>query len=150
MHITPSSMKKGAAPALLKRPGGASSKIRLGARRGATRGLLRLHWCCGITPLVMIGALAEVRQQGQELRQLVDFIPQLIVVLDPNRHIRYANRPMLEFHGMSLEQYLAHDVESGYRVHPEDLDRYQQRRREGYRAARLGKRRVIEVTGGRR
>ncbi len=42
---------------------------------------------------------------AEELRQLLDFTPELIAVLGPNRERIYANRWALTFLGVSLEEW---------------------------------------------
>jgi PAS domain S-box-containing protein len=57
-----------------------------------------------------------------ELRELLDLIPQHIMLISANMRILYVNRTELEYHGHALE-----DVRSGAAVpkiiHPDDLER---------------------------
>src|SRR5436190_2198664 len=67
-------------------------------------------------------ALAEVRKSEAELRTIVDMIPQLIAVLDPDGQALYVNQSTLEYTGLSADQ--ARGFEFRQRVfHPEDVER---------------------------
>src|SRR5215813_8478702 len=70
---------------------------------------------------------ATLRQDHQELRQIVDLIPQTIVVLNPEGKAVYANRVALEYTGLSLDEVRA----DGFRervFHPEDVQRLREAR----------------------
>ncbi len=58
---------------------------------------------------------------AEELRQLLDFTPELIAVLGPNRERLYANRLALAYLGASLEEWQARSLDND--VHPDDLER---------------------------
>jgi formate hydrogenlyase transcriptional activator len=62
-----------------------------------------------------------IRAQEAELRQMLDFAPQLIGVLGPQFERLYANRVALAYYGVSLEEWrqIRHETE----IHPDDLDR---------------------------
>jgi formate hydrogenlyase transcriptional activator len=63
----------------------------------------------------------RVRQDERELRMVVDFVPQHLVVLDRAGRVLYANRAVLEYTGLTLTELLAHpDVWSDV-VHADDL-----------------------------
>jgi PAS domain S-box-containing protein len=74
----------------------------------------------------------EDRQRGEkrssddfsemELRQLVDFIPQQIFVMGAEGDVLYANRILLEYYRLTLQDVQALDVRLGL-VHPDDLPR---------------------------
>ena len=63
----------------------------------------------------------EIRCREAELRQLIDFVPQHIIVLAPDGHRLHANKVSLEYTGHTLEEFRAADY--GHIVHPDDLDR---------------------------
>jgi formate hydrogenlyase transcriptional activator len=72
-------------------------------------------------------AEAKLRQDEEELRRIVDLIPQQIVVLSPEGRALYANRGSMEYTGLSLEEVQA----DGFRdrvFHPEDIQRLRDRR----------------------
>ncbi|MCW5891420.1 MAG: sigma 54-interacting transcriptional regulator [bacterium] len=64
----------------------------------------------------------RIRRDERELRTVVDFVPQHIVVLDPQGTILYANRAALEYTGLSLEALLAHPDVWPDIVHPDELE----------------------------
>ena len=63
----------------------------------------------------------RVRQDERELRAIVDFVPQLLVVGDAQGVVEYANRAALEFTGRTLEETVAHPNVWSEIVHPDDL-----------------------------
>jgi formate hydrogenlyase transcriptional activator len=70
---------------------------------------------------------ADLSQNEQELRRIVDLIPQQIVVLNPEGKALYANRGSTEYTGLSLEEVRA----DGFRdrvFHPEDIQRLRDQR----------------------
>src|SRR5580693_6067298 len=70
---------------------------------------------------------AQLRQEREELRQIVDLIPQTIIVLKPNGKAVYANRVALEYTGLSLDEVQADDFR--HRVfHREDIQRLREQR----------------------
>jgi formate hydrogenlyase transcriptional activator len=58
-----------------------------------------------------------IRKQEAELRQMLDFAPELIVVFGPNFQRLYANRAALDYAGFTLEEWRQDDGEV---VHPDD------------------------------
>ena len=69
---------------------------------------------------------AEERIRGQEveLRQMLDFTPQLVAVFGPNRERLYANRVALDYLGLNLEEWRKRS-EHGEFFHPDDRERVQ-------------------------
>ena len=57
-----------------------------------------------------------------ELRQILDFAPQLIAVYGPNRERLYVNRVGLEYTGVTLEQWRQTQAQGAF-VHPDDRQR---------------------------
>jgi len=57
----------------------------------------------------------KIQEQEAELRQMLDFAPQLIAVYGPNRERLYANRMALEYAGLTINR-VATD-KSSRRVH---------------------------------
>jgi formate hydrogenlyase transcriptional activator len=70
----------------------------------------------------------KLRQDEQELRQIVDTIAQLVVFLSPDGDALYANRFTLEYTGFSLEDLKANDFRARV-FHPEDVERVREERR---------------------
>jgi PAS domain S-box-containing protein len=67
--------------------------------------------------------VAEQRhtQQEMELRQVLDFAPQLIAVFGTHYERLYANRPSLEYFGVTLDEW--RDISHGAVAHPDDMKR---------------------------
>jgi PAS domain S-box-containing protein len=67
-----------------------------------------------------------VRQEERELRELVDFVPHLIGVLDAEGHVLHVNRAGLEYLGLTLDQFAkSADPREGI-YHQEDLGAVQE------------------------
>ena len=66
-----------------------------------------------------------LRKSEQELRQILDFTPQLVAVFGPHRERLYVNRAALEHMGVTLEEWLASPP--GSQVHPDDTEWLQSR-----------------------
>lgn len=73
---------------------------------------------------------AKLRESEQELRQLIEFVPAHVFVLQPDGRALYANRVVLDYYGLTLEQWQAEGLLERV-VHPEDLDRYSSERLKG-------------------
>jgi PAS domain S-box-containing protein len=69
----------------------------------------------------------------RELRQLVDAVPQHIVVLAADGRRLHANQVVLDYHGLTLEEFLT-EVTLRKCVHPEDLERYLSLRQSGIKS----------------
>src|SRR5215469_5870977 len=69
------------------------------------------------------------KQAEAELRQLVDAVPQHIVVLDGEGRRLHTNQPVLEYHGYTLEEFLV--VDYSHCFHPDDLNSFECKLREG-------------------
>jgi formate hydrogenlyase transcriptional activator len=66
----------------------------------------------------------------QELRRIIDLIPQTIVVLNPDGKAIYANRVALEYTGLSLDELRADNFRDRV-FHPEDIQRLREARQKG-------------------
>src|SRR5471032_2304537 len=62
----------------------------------------------------------RIRTQEAELRQMLDFAPQLIGVLGPRLERLHANRVALAYYGVSLDEWRQRSPETEF--HPDDLD----------------------------
>ena len=74
--------------------------------------------------------IEELKQSEKELRDLVDYIPQLIVILGPDGRRLHANRVTLEYFGRSLE-----DLQRGTEfdravIHPDQFARMESLRQQ--------------------
>jgi len=78
-------------------------------------------------------AEAKLRHDQRELRQLVDSLPQHVLVLDAEGSILQVNRMMLDYLGRTLKemQNPATDDRIKRDLHPDDLDRVQTERSVG-------------------
>jgi formate hydrogenlyase transcriptional activator len=78
----------------------------------------------------------KLRQDEQELRQLIDFLPEHVIVLDKDGALLHANKTMLDYSGYTLEHMRGGGDAARIKrdVHPDDLDRVR-----GERAAGLSK-----------
>jgi formate hydrogenlyase transcriptional activator len=63
----------------------------------------------------------KIRQSEKQLRQLLDFTPLHITEFGPDGRRLYNNQAALDYHGMTLEEWQAADLQS--LVHPQDADR---------------------------
>jgi formate hydrogenlyase transcriptional activator len=66
-------------------------------------------------------AEASIKEKETELRQILDFAPQLIAVFGPRRERLYANRTSLDYFGITLEEWC--DSRPGALGHPDDSGR---------------------------
>src|SRR3984893_10471957 len=85
---------------------------------------------------------AKLQQDERELRQLIDFLPQHVVVMDKDGALLQANKRLLAYLGFTLEQMKASGIDERIRrdVHPEDLERFEKQLSAG-----LSKRRPFEM-----
>src|ERR1700691_128627 len=64
----------------------------------------------------------KIREQEAELRQIVDLAPQLVTVFGPRRERLYANRILLDYLGISLDEWRQRTDSSEF-IHPDDRER---------------------------
>jgi len=67
-------------------------------------------------------AEARARKDETELRQLIDAIPQHVIVLEPDGSSRYVNQVGLDYTGLTLEESVAKDALAKI-YHSDDLER---------------------------
>ena len=70
---------------------------------------------------------AQLRQEREELRRIVDLIPQTIIVLKPEGKAIYANRVALEYTGLLSDEVQADDFRDRV-FHHEDVQRLREDR----------------------
>src|SRR6266404_5147129 len=63
----------------------------------------------------------KIRQSEKELRQILDFTPQHVTVLGPDRRLLYNNHAALDYHGLTLEEWQTADPDRLF--HPQDWER---------------------------
>src|SRR5271170_5881015 len=73
-------------------------------------------------------AFEEIKKSEGQLRQMVDAIPQTIVVLGPDGSIGYVNRTVLDYTGLSTDELMETDFRERA-FHPDDMDRLRETRR---------------------
>jgi PAS domain S-box-containing protein len=78
-------------------------------------------------------AEAKLRQEERELRQLIDFLPQHVLVLDKDGTLLQVNKTMLDYKGLTLEEMKGGGTRERINrdVHPDDLERVQNERSAG-------------------
>jgi PAS domain S-box-containing protein len=79
--------------------------------------------------LAIIRDVTERKQAQWELEQLVDAVPQHIVVLDGEGHRLYGNRAARDYHGLSLEGFLVEPINDCF--YPADIENYSKLRDSG-------------------
>jgi formate hydrogenlyase transcriptional activator len=67
----------------------------------------------------------RLREDERQIRLLVDFIPQQLLILGAAGQILHANRASLEYTGLTLEQTIAHPDLWTFLVHPSELPSFQ-------------------------
>jgi PAS domain S-box-containing protein len=72
----------------------------------------------------------KIRRDERELRQQIDFIPQLVCVFDANGQILQANQMVLNYTGHTLEEFLKEEA-AKKSLHPDDLASYGETRGRG-------------------
>src|ERR1700730_11733114 len=74
-----------------------------------------------------------LRQDERELRQLIDFLPQHVLVLDTEGFLLQANQMLLDYFGRTLEEMQGPGTDERHKrdLHPDDLERARSERRCG-------------------
>lgn len=72
----------------------------------------------------------KLRQDERELRQLIDFLPQHVLVLNADGSVLQANQTMLEYRGATAGDMAGNTIGTWVRagIHPDDLERIQPQR----------------------
>jgi PAS domain S-box-containing protein len=73
----------------------------------------------------------KLRQDERELRQLIDFMPQCVLVLDGDGTVLQANQTMLDYRGSTLDEVKQAAPGAWFRagLHPDDAERVQAERK---------------------
>jgi formate hydrogenlyase transcriptional activator len=74
-------------------------------------------------------AFEQIGKSESQLRHIVDAIPQMIVVLKLNGTPLYANRPALDYTGLTIEEVTTADFRARV-FHPDDVERLRSERLE--------------------
>src|ERR1700730_10391430 len=75
----------------------------------------------------------KLRQDERELRQLIDLLPQHVLVLDTEGFLLQANQMLLDYNGHTLEEMQGPGTDERHKrdLHPDDLERARSERRSG-------------------
>jgi formate hydrogenlyase transcriptional activator len=94
-----------------------------------------IDYASGIAGIAIEQKRAEekLRQDERELRQLIDLLPQHVLVLDGEGSLLYANQMMLDYNGHTLEEMQGAGSDERHKrdLHPDDLERARSERRCG-------------------
>ncbi|QNI35150.1 sigma 54-interacting transcriptional regulator [Alloacidobacterium dinghuense] len=74
-------------------------------------------------------AVKQIEKSEAQLRHIVDAIPQMIAVLNPDGAVLYMNQTMLDYTGLTVEEVMAKDVRDRA-FNPEDVARFRGERLE--------------------
>jgi PAS domain S-box-containing protein len=72
-------------------------------------------------------AFEQIEKSEAQLRHIVDAIPQMIAVLNPDGTVLYVNQTMLDYTGLTVEEVMAKDVRDRA-FNPEDVARFRDER----------------------
>src|SRR5271155_2612885 len=75
----------------------------------------------------------RIRSDERELRQLIDYLPQHVMVLDADGRLLHANQMVLDYIGRTLKDMQEADSRERIErdIHPDDLERAQRERQAG-------------------
>src|ERR1700728_2876880 len=76
-------------------------------------------------------AFDQIAKSEAQLRHIVDAIPQMIAVLNPDGSVLYMNQTLLDYTGLTIEEVMATDVRDRA-FNPEDLARNRAERPESF------------------
>jgi formate hydrogenlyase transcriptional activator len=76
-------------------------------------------------------AFDEIKKSEGQLRQMVDAIPQTMVVLGPDGSVVYVNQAVLDYTGLSTDELMEADFRNRV-FHPEDSEKLQDVRGRGF------------------
>jgi formate hydrogenlyase transcriptional activator len=77
--------------------------------------------------------IEELKRSEKELRDIVDYVPQLIVIREPDGRSIYANRATLDYLGRTFEEFLKPGFDQTV-IHPDDWDKVASTSQYGSRA----------------
>jgi PAS domain S-box-containing protein len=104
------------------RPDGQIRSVRCVGVPAAQEGTFRRFVGTGMDVTEQEQLIEALRKSEEELRQMLDFAPQLIAVYGPDRERLYANRVALDYLGISLDEWRRTQSPGAY-IHPEDRER---------------------------
>src|SRR4029077_15695730 len=104
------------------RPDGQIRNVRCVGALAAQEGTFRRFVGTGMDVTEQEQLIEALRKSEEELRQMLDFAPQLIAVYGPNRERLYANRVTLDYAGLSLDEWRQTEARGGI-IHPDDREK---------------------------
>ena len=77
---------------------------------------------------------SALQQAYRELQQLIDFLPQHVLVLDAEGALLHANQMLLDYYGRTLEEMQGAGTAERVKrdVHPDDFERVRSERQDGF------------------
>jgi PAS domain S-box-containing protein len=104
------------------RPDGQIRNVRCVGVLATQEGTFRRFVGTGMDVTEQEQLIDALRKSEEELRQMLDFAPQLIAVYGPNRERLYANRAALDYTGLSLNEWRQTEAPGAF-IHPDDRER---------------------------
>ncbi len=104
------------------RPDGRIRSVRCVGVLATQEGTFRRFVGTGMDVTEQEQLIEALRKSEEELRQMLDFAPQLIAVYGPNRERLYANRVTLDYAGLSLNEWRQTEAR-GAIIHPDDREK---------------------------
>ena len=104
------------------RPDGQIRSVRCAGVPANQAGTFRGFLGTGMDVTEQVQLMDALRKSEEELRQMLDFAPQLVGVYGPNRERLHINRIALDYLGLSLEEWRQTSERSAF-VHPDDRAR---------------------------
>ena len=105
------------------RPDGAIRHVRWVGMPATNGGMFQGFVGTGIDVTEQERLTEALRTSEEELRQILDLTPQLVLVFGSHRERLYANRIALDYLGLTLDEW--RDSRPGSVIHPEDVARIQ-------------------------
>src|SRR5712671_4597609 len=103
------------------RPDGQIRSVRCVGVLATQEGTFRRFVGTGMDVTEQEQLIEALRKSEEELRQMLDFAPQLISVYGPNRERLYANRVTLDYAGLSLNEWRQTEARGAF-IHPDDRE----------------------------
>ncbi len=103
------------------RPDGQIRNVRCVGVLATQEGTLRRFVGTGMDVTQQEQLIEALRKSEEELRQMLDFAPQLIAVYGPNRERLYANRVALDYSGLSIDEWRQTEARGAF-IHPDNRE----------------------------
>jgi len=103
------------------RPDGQIRSVRCVGVPATQEGTFRRFVGTGMDVTEQAQLIEALRKSEEEVRQMLDFAPQLIAVYGPNRERLYANRVALDYAGLSLNEWRQTEARGAF-IHPDDRE----------------------------